>query len=68
MTLGEKPRTKGHTTAHTSQSRALRSALNKSPLRDVFRRSWTCFYSVWGRVVADIPDFNRKLVAALAEG
>jgi protease I len=23
---------------------------------------------VWGRVVADIPDFNRELVAALAEG
>ena len=28
----------------------------------------TLFYSVWGRVVADIPDFNRELVAALAEG
>jgi hypothetical protein len=25
------------------------------------------FYSVWGRVVADIPNFNRELVAALAE-
>jgi protease I len=23
---------------------------------------------VWGRVVADIPDFNRELVKALAEG
>jgi hypothetical protein len=23
--------------------------------------------SVWGRVVADIPDFRRELVAALAE-
>ena len=23
-------------------------------------------HSVWGRVVADIPDFNRELVAALA--
>jgi protease I len=23
---------------------------------------------VWGRVVADIPDFNRELVAALAGG
>ncbi|MBI5963906.1 MAG: DJ-1/PfpI family protein, partial [Chloroflexi bacterium] len=23
---------------------------------------------VWGRVVADIPDFNRELVKALVEG
>jgi hypothetical protein len=32
------------------------------------RRFSTLFYSVWGRVVADIPHFNRELVAALAEG
>ena len=29
---------------------------------------WTTSYSVWGRVVPDIPDFCRELVAALAEG
>jgi hypothetical protein len=34
----------------------------------VRRRFSTPSYSVWGRVVADIPDFNRELVAALAEG
>jgi hypothetical protein len=28
----------------------------------------TAFHLVWGRVVADIPDFCRELVAALAEG
>jgi hypothetical protein len=32
----------------------------------MFGRISSPFYSVWGRVVADIPDFNRELVAALA--
>ena len=27
----------------------------------------TACYSVWGRVVPDIPDFCRELVAAIAE-
>jgi hypothetical protein len=27
----------------------------------------TALHSVWGRVVPDIPDFCRELVAALAE-
>ena len=34
---------------------------------DVFGRVWTPSYPVGGRVVADIPAFNRELVAALAE-
>ena len=40
----------------------------KKTLRHVLWRSPTCSYTVWGRVVADIPDFDRGLVAALAEG
>ena len=28
----------------------------------------THLHAVWGRVVPDIPDFCRELVAALAEG
>ncbi len=35
---------------------------------DLFGRFSTPLHSVWGRVVADIPDFNRELVADLAEG
>jgi hypothetical protein len=34
---------------------------------DVSRRLSPAFHSVWGRVVPDIPDFCRELVAALAE-
>jgi hypothetical protein len=33
----------------------------------VFGRFSTTSLAVWGRVVADIPDFNRELVAALVE-
>jgi len=31
------------------------------------RRFSTISHSVWGRVVPDIPDFCRELVAALVE-
>ena len=34
---------------------------------DVFQRSSTASHLVWGHVVSDMPDFFRKLVAALAE-
>ena len=37
------------------------------PLRDVLGLSVTYMHLVWGRVVPDIPDFCRELVAALAE-
>jgi hypothetical protein len=33
----------------------------------VFGHFSSTSHSVWGRVVADIPDFNREPVAALAE-
>jgi hypothetical protein len=39
----------------------------EKPLGGVFRRSSTASHLVWGRVVPDIPDFCRGLVAALAE-
>jgi hypothetical protein len=34
---------------------------------DVFRRFSITSHLVWGRVVPDIPDFCRELVAAIAE-
>jgi hypothetical protein len=34
---------------------------------DVFLHISNSHHLVWGRVVADIPDFCRELVAALAE-
>jgi hypothetical protein len=37
------------------------------PLGDAIGLPATQLHSVWGRVVADIPDFCRELVAALAE-
>ena len=39
----------------------------KKSVEDVPRRFSTISHSVWGRVVPDIPDFCRELVAALAE-
>jgi hypothetical protein len=36
-------------------------------LRDAIGLRVTYLHSVWGRVVPDIPDFCRELVAALAE-
>ena len=36
------------------------------PLGDVFQRFTSPCHLVWGRVVPDIPDFCRELVAALA--
>jgi hypothetical protein len=34
---------------------------------DVYQRLPVTSHLVWGRVVPDIPDFCRELVAALAE-
>ena len=34
---------------------------------DVYRRLSINSHLVWGRLVPDIPDFCRELVAALAE-
>jgi hypothetical protein len=41
--------------------------VSEKALGDVSRRLSLAFHSVWGRVVADIPDFCRELVAALLE-
>ena len=41
--------------------------MREEAARDVFGRSSTPLHLVWGRVVPDIPDFCRELVAALAE-
>jgi hypothetical protein len=41
--------------------------LSEKPGVDLFQRFPTTSHSVWGRVVPDIPDFCRELVAALAE-
>jgi len=39
----------------------------RRPLGDVFQPFSTTSHLVWGRVVPDIPDFCRELVATLAE-
>jgi hypothetical protein len=36
-------------------------------VKDVFQPFSIVSHLVWGRVVPDIPDFCRELVAALAE-
>jgi hypothetical protein len=41
---------------------------DRGAVGDVFGRFATPFCSVWGRVVAGIPDSNGEFVAALAEG
>jgi hypothetical protein len=37
------------------------------PLGDAIELPATQLHSVWGRVVPDIPDFCRELVAAMDE-
>jgi len=56
-----------HTSNHTSRRRAIYPELEEEALGDVFQRFSTAPHLVWGRVVPDIPDFCRELVAALAE-
>ncbi|CAA9381748.1 MAG: hypothetical protein AVDCRST_MAG01-01-5 [uncultured Rubrobacteraceae bacterium] len=38
----------------------------RDPSKKVRGRLLATLYLVWGRVVADIPDLNRELVAVLA--
>jgi hypothetical protein len=58
-------RVSGHTREDNSRRGGFGSALGGQ------RRRSSIFLghsnSVWGRVVADIPDFCRELVAAIAE-
>jgi hypothetical protein len=55
-----------HTSTHTSRRLGPFQAAQEI-VGDVSRRLSPAFHSVWGRVVPDIPDFCRELVAALAE-
>jgi hypothetical protein len=55
-----------HLWTHKLQTRSRRGAPERA-VPDGLRRLSTISYSVWGRVVPDIPDFCRELVAALAE-
>jgi hypothetical protein len=57
-----------HTREHTNQGRGAIQGYLRMPLRDVLGLSVTHIHLVWGRVVPDIPEFCRELVAALAEG
>ncbi|HZB08950.1 MAG TPA: hypothetical protein VE525_07555 [Rubrobacter sp.] len=51
-----------HQPGERSQSRPPAKAVG-----DVYQRFSAAFHLVWGRVVPDIPDFCRELIAALAE-
>ena len=56
-----------YTYEHTSRSRGTMQAPLENPLGYLFQHFSTPCHSVWGRVVPDIPDFCRELIAALAE-
>jgi hypothetical protein len=56
-----------HTREHTSHLRATRPTLLEKAASKEFKASATHLHLVWGRVVPDIPDFCRELVAALVE-
>jgi hypothetical protein len=56
-----------HTRKHTSRQRCLFISHERSSPRTFTDRISTISHLVWGRVVPDIPDFCRELVAALAE-
>lgn len=56
-----------HTSDHTSRHRTIYLEPEGEAVGDVFRLLSTTLDSVWGRVVPDILDFCRKLVAALPE-
>ncbi len=59
-------RASGHTTVHTSRWTGPIHTPAEMAVKDAFLCFSTTSHSVWGHVVADIPDFNRELVAALA--
>jgi hypothetical protein len=56
-----------HTRVHTSRRRRPIRALLEEAGGDALRRVSSTSHLVWGRVVPDIPDFCRELVAALAD-
>jgi hypothetical protein len=53
--------------SHTNRRRGLVHVPPDKPGEDLFQLLWITSHLVWGRVVPDIPDFCRELVAALAE-
>jgi hypothetical protein len=55
-----------HTSDHTSSLRAISPEPQGEAVERVSRRYSNARPLVWGRVVPDIPDFCRELVAALA--
>jgi hypothetical protein len=56
-----------HQPLHQPKKEDLSGSPEKS-LGDGSQRYSTTSHLVWGRVVPDIPDFCRELVAALSEG
>ncbi len=56
-----------HTREHTNRNSGGPETLSCKAVGDVFWRFLATSHLVWGRVVPDIPDFCRELVAALAE-
>jgi hypothetical protein len=55
-----------YTSDHTSMRRAIYPELEEEPVKDIDQRTSPTPHLVWGRVVADIPDFCRELGAAIA--
>src|SRR5829696_7870509 len=60
------PRASPHTREHVSRKKRECSRVFPRVVGDMFQRPSTTLHLVWGRVVPDIPDFCRELVAALA--
>jgi hypothetical protein len=56
-----------YTSGHTSRGSGANRGHLRMPLGDAIGLPATQLHSVWGRMVPDVPDFCRELVAALAE-
>jgi hypothetical protein len=56
-----------HTSNHTSRKEGAPSGSPEMAVGDVPQGTSTASHLVWDRVVPDIPDFCRELVAALSE-
>jgi hypothetical protein len=56
-----------HTREHTSRERETIHAPLEEVVGDELGTPEPPLHLIWGRVVPDIPDFCRELVAALAE-
>ena len=56
-----------HTSNHTNTAMEVLLGSAERAVAEEFLMLLTHLHLVWGRVVPDIPDFCRELVAALAE-